>query len=160
MYLECTKAICTQLILLQKTLLAVEGLGRQLYPEFDLWETAQPFLEKWLRKQMGPSVLLQQLRANLPFFIEQLPHMPRLLNDVLLLNKEQQLASLEKQALESSSPITRNAHYKGMGLALLISMTIIGSMNYFHFISNEKLSIIAFGTAFIGGLLAIINWRR
>lgn len=149
-----------QLVLLQKTLLAVEGLGRQLDPELDLWATAKPFLEKWLRKQMGPRVLLQQLQANLPFFIEQLPHMPRLLNDVLLLSKEQQLASLEKQALESSSPITRNAHYKGMGLTLLISMTLMGSMNYFHYISNEKLSIIAFGTAFIGGLLAIINWRR
>ena len=149
-----------QLVLLQKTLLAVEGLGRQLDPELDLWATAKPFLEKWLREQMGPKIFLKQLRANLPFFIEQLPHMPRLLNDVLLLNKEQRLLALEKLALQSSPAAARNAYYKGVGLSLFMAMITFGGMSYFHYIPNEKLAIIAFGTAFIGGLLAIMNWRR
>ncbi|MFA6301590.1 MAG: ubiquinone biosynthesis regulatory protein kinase UbiB, partial [Legionella sp.] len=72
-----------QLILLQKTLLVVEGLGRQLYPDLDLWNTAKPFLEKWLKEQIGPKAVLRQLKQNLPFFAEQLPHMPRLIYEVL-----------------------------------------------------------------------------
>jgi ubiquinone biosynthesis protein len=76
-----------QLMLLQKTLLAVEGLGRQLYPELDLWLTAKPFLEKWLRTRFGPKVFFQELKTQFPFFAEQLPHLPKLLYDVLELNK-------------------------------------------------------------------------
>src|SRR5471030_874231 len=55
-----------QLILLQKTLLNVEGLGRQLYPELDLWNTAQPFLERWMRERVSPKTLLKEIRAHLP----------------------------------------------------------------------------------------------
>ncbi|NNM59493.1 MAG: ubiquinone biosynthesis regulatory protein kinase UbiB [Legionellales bacterium] len=65
-----------QLLLLQKTLLNVEGLGRQLYPDLDLWSTARPFLEKWLQQQVGPKAFLRKIRANLPFWLEQLPNMP------------------------------------------------------------------------------------
>lgn len=86
-----------QLVLLQKTLLAIEGLGRQLYPELDLWATAKPFLEKWLKEQMGPKAFLKQLRENLPFLIDQLPHMPRLLHEVLELSKEQKIRALEQR---------------------------------------------------------------
>jgi ubiquinone biosynthesis protein len=60
-----------QLILLQKTLLAVEGLGRQLDPDLDLWVTAKPYLERWLASQLGVKALLTHWRNNLPFFIEQ-----------------------------------------------------------------------------------------
>lgn len=77
-----------QLILLQKTLLAIEGLGRQLYPELDLWATAKPFLEKWVREQMGPKAFIKRLKQNLPFFTEQLPHMPKLIFDILEMKKE------------------------------------------------------------------------
>lgn len=76
-----------QLMLLQKTLLAVEGLGRQLYPELDLWTTAKPFLERWLKTRFGPKVFFQELKTQFPFFAEQLPHLPKLLYDVLELNK-------------------------------------------------------------------------
>jgi ubiquinone biosynthesis protein len=85
-----------QLILLQKTLLAVEGLARQLHPELDLWATAKPYLEKWLASQIGVRALLTHWRQNVPFLIEQLPYMPRLLNDVLTLTREQQLRQLEQ----------------------------------------------------------------
>lgn len=97
-----------QLILLQKTLFAIEGLGRQLYPDLDLWTTAKPFLGKWLRAQTGPKAVLEQLRENIPFFAEQLPHMPRLMFDVLTLSKEQKLRELApaKQAKVSSSRLS------------------------------------------------------
>lgn len=66
------------LVLLQKTLLNVEGLGRQLYPELDLWQTALPFLENWNRKRMKPSYLWRQLKDNVPDWVEQFPHFPQL----------------------------------------------------------------------------------
>jgi len=72
-----------QLVLLQKTLLNIEGLGRQLDPELDLWATAKPFLEKWMVDQLGPRKLLQQLRAEAPRFAKLLPQLPRLLHDYL-----------------------------------------------------------------------------
>ncbi len=74
-----------QLVLLQKTLLNVEGLGRQLYPDLDLWSTAQPFLEDWMRKRIGPSGLIKSLQNHLPSWLEQSPEMPpQLVHDALL----------------------------------------------------------------------------
>ena len=67
-----------QLVLLQKTLLYVEGLGRQLYPKLDLWETAKPFLEDWVSEQMGVKAFLKQTKQNLPYWLEKAPQMPEL----------------------------------------------------------------------------------
>lgn len=85
-----------QLVLLQKTLLAVEGLGRQLDPELDLWRTAKPFLEKWVKEQVGPKAFLKHVKDNLPFFIEELPHMPKRIHDLITLQKEQALQLREE----------------------------------------------------------------
>ena len=65
-----------QLVLLQKTLLNIEGLGRQLYPDLDLWQTAHPFLEHWIQERYHPRKLLDQLRRYGPELLEQAPHMP------------------------------------------------------------------------------------
>jgi len=90
-----------QLVLLQKTLLNVEGLGRQLYPELDLWSTAQPFLEKWMRGRIGPAGLLKSLKIHLPEWIEQSPEMPQLVHDVLLqLRHSGPSDSASRQAIE------------------------------------------------------------
>ncbi len=72
-----------QLVLLQKTLLNIEGLGRDLDPELDLWSTAKPFLEKWMLEQVGPQKLLQQLKAEAPQYAKLLPALPRLVQDFL-----------------------------------------------------------------------------
>ncbi len=68
-----------QLVLLQKTLLNIEGLGRQLYPDLDLWKTAKPFLENWMEEQVGPRALLRNLKDDLPYLIEKMPEMPDLI---------------------------------------------------------------------------------
>ncbi|MET1114910.1 MAG: ubiquinone biosynthesis regulatory protein kinase UbiB [Comamonas sp.] len=68
-----------QLVLLQKTLLNIEGLGRQLDPDLDLWSTAKPFLEKWMLDQMGPQRLWRELRNEAPTYAKLLPELPRLL---------------------------------------------------------------------------------
>ena len=67
-----------QLMLLQKTLLNIEGLGRELYPELDLWKTAQPILRSWMRERMSPRTVLRQLRTQLPDTIEALKQVPQL----------------------------------------------------------------------------------
>jgi len=72
-----------QLVLLQKTLLNIEGLGRQLYPELDLWTTAKPFLERWMDELVGARAMLRSLRENLPYMIEKLPEMPALIYEAL-----------------------------------------------------------------------------
>jgi ubiquinone biosynthesis protein len=72
-----------QLILLQKTLFNIEGLGRQLYPELDLWQTAQPYLRKWMRARTGPRAMLQRIRARWPDTMLALQQMPLLFRDVV-----------------------------------------------------------------------------
>lgn len=114
-----------QLVLLQKTLLAIEGLGRQLYPDLDLWTTAKPFLEKWLKAQVGPRAFVKRLRENIPFLTEQLPGMPRLLNDVLVLAKEEKIEAL--QAIARVSESSKVPARRG-GLGLGICITAIGAL--------------------------------
>lgn len=64
-----------QLVLLQKTLLNVEGLGRQLNDELDLWKTAKPFLQNWMNDRLGPKGFMREMKAQLPFILESLPHL-------------------------------------------------------------------------------------
>ena len=72
-----------QLTLLQKTLLYIEGLGRQLYPQLDLWQTAKPFLENWVKEQIGPNAVAREIKDNLPFWGEKIPQIPDLVFDYL-----------------------------------------------------------------------------
>ena len=72
-----------QLVLLQKTLLNIEGLGRQLDPDLDLWSTAKPFLEHWMREQIGPHRLWKGLKDQAPYYAKLLPDLPRLLHGYL-----------------------------------------------------------------------------
>jgi ubiquinone biosynthesis protein len=72
-----------QLVLLQKTLLNIEGLGRQLDPELDLWNSAKPFLEQWMLDQVGPKRFFSQLRDQAPQYAKLLPQLPRLMTDYL-----------------------------------------------------------------------------
>ncbi|MBU1309613.1 MAG: ubiquinone biosynthesis regulatory protein kinase UbiB [Gammaproteobacteria bacterium] len=84
-----------QLVLLQKTLLYIEGLGRQLYPQLDLWKTAKPFLENWVKQQVGLPAVWRQIKDNLPFWAEKLPQMPNLLHQYLEQGPKQQRQLLQ-----------------------------------------------------------------
>ncbi len=72
-----------QLVLLQKTLLNIEGLGRQLYPDLDLWKTAKPYLERWMSEQIGTRAFARRLRTNLPIWSEKVPELPALMHQFL-----------------------------------------------------------------------------
>jgi len=78
-----------QLTLLQKTLLNVEGLARQLDPDLDLWKTAKPILEKWISKQLGWRGLIEGLKTEAPSWAKILPTLPRLIADALVQGRDQ-----------------------------------------------------------------------
>ncbi len=90
-----------QLVLLQKTLLNIEGLGRQLYPELDLWETAHPFLERWLRNRFHPKTLLKEFKRYAPEWMEKFPEIPgTLFNNLERFQELGEIAPQIKQAAE------------------------------------------------------------
>lgn len=80
-----------QLVLLQKTLLNIEGLGRQLDPDLDLWTTAKPFLTRWMNEQIGPKALLNNLRREAPDWAEILPTLPRKISALVDENRQQEM---------------------------------------------------------------------
>lgn len=82
------------LVLLQKTLLNIEGLGRQLYPDLDLWQTALPYLENWNAKRLNPFTVLSRIQENIPGWIEQLPELPQLMIDAV--TQSSQLSEINK----------------------------------------------------------------
>jgi len=101
------------LVLLQKTLLNIEGLGRQLYPQLDLWQTAMPFLERWMQDRYHPKNILAELRRHGPGWLEKMPEVPELLFDAAeqirrfeqiapaIQSTAQQMAQLEQRQLRS-----------------------------------------------------------
>ena len=118
-----------QLVLLQKTLLYIEGLGRQLYPALDLWQTAKPFLENWVKEQMGVKAVFNKVKDNLPFWNEKLPEIPDLVYDYLKTNREAQrlqlstLKQLQRQQQHHSKKVTILAVIATLAICLTISFT-------------------------------------
>ena len=109
-----------QLVLLQKTLLNIEGLGRQLDPELDLWSSAKPFLEKWMLDQIGPQKLFDELKGQAPLYAKLLPQLPRLLHDYLQRPRQQDARQLEKLLAEQrrTNSLLQILLYLGMGFIM------------------------------------------
>jgi ubiquinone biosynthesis protein len=103
--------------LLQKTLLNIEGLGRQLYPELNLWETAKPFLERWMREQVGPRALVKALRRELPAVAPLIPELPGLIHELLRRMRDEQLVlNTRSQDLEALRQAVRHGQRRLDGL--------------------------------------------
>lgn len=126
---EFNMEIQPQLLLLEKTLLHIEGLGRQLYPQLDLWDTAKPFLERWLSEQMGVRALVKGLKKNLPYIAENLPDLPQLTFKALhkIANDELQIEWKSKQ-VESLEKEIRRANRRSIRAIIGASFVISGSI--------------------------------
>jgi ubiquinone biosynthesis protein len=123
-----------QLVLLQKTLLNIEGLGRQLDPDLDLWNTAKPFLEKWMVEQIGPQRLIEELKAQAPRYAKVLPDLPRLLHDYLRQRPSDHRRDLQDLLAEQrrTNRLLQAIIYGGIGFALgLIAMQILVRVRVF-----------------------------
>lgn len=123
-----------QLVLLQKTLLNIEGLGRELDPDLDLWNTAKPFLEKWMIDQVGPKKLLDQLRNEAPRYATLLPELPRLLVDFLQRGKSDPTRGLDALLAEQkrTNRLLQALLYGGVGFVLgLVAMQLLVRVRVF-----------------------------
>jgi ubiquinone biosynthesis protein len=121
-----------QLVLLQKTLLNIEGLGRQLDPDLDLWSTAKPFLEKWMLNQVGPKKLWDQLVAEAPRYAKLLPELPRLVHDFLKHRQSDgnpQLQLLIEEQRRTNRMLQRLMWLGGGFLAGLLAMQVFIRMH-------------------------------
>lgn len=119
-----------QLILLQKTLLNIEGLGRQLYPELDLWQTAKPFLENWMIQRNGLSGLFKDIKKNMPELRDILPKLPMLVQQSLESSAKLsiQLADTEKEIIQLRKEVKRSnqrAISTTIGTGFILSAAII-----------------------------------
>jgi ubiquinone biosynthesis protein len=143
-----------QLILLQKTLLNIEGLGRQLYPDLDLWASSKPIIERWLKKQMGVRAFVQRVQDNLPLWAEMLPEMPALVFEVLNEQKCQlEMARFERQREQETPRLQTKSRQVWLGLCggFLLSAVSITMPAVF----NVPLSGLLSGAGVICLLLAI-----
>ena len=105
-----------QLVMLQKTLLNIEGLGRELDPDLDLWQTAKPFLERWMREQVGWRGLVRTIRHEAPFWAATLPQLPRLVHRALA---EDRLGTLERAIERLAAQNTRRNRLLSALVALI-----------------------------------------
>jgi len=123
-----------QLVLLQKTLLNIEGLGRQLDPDLDLWSTAKPFLERWMLDQVGPHKLLQELRDQAPRYAKILPELPRLLHSYLADRHDAARRDMRELLAEQrrTNRLLQGIVYGGIGFALgLVVMQLLVRVRLF-----------------------------
>jgi ubiquinone biosynthesis protein len=143
-----------QLVLLQKTLLYVEGLGRQLYPQLDLWQTAKPFLEHWMKDQMGPKALYKKIYENLPFWSEKLPDMPDLLHDSLRTVKALPLQSrIQHEQYMQAVKRSRKTQFLGqvsLGITVITCVLALSGRPYYE--------VIALGA--VASLGWIVTWYK
>ena len=143
------------LVLLQKTLLNVEGLGRQLYPDLDLWQTAFPYLESWNSKRLNPLTFLNKIQESIPKWVEQLPNLPQLVMDNLA--QIPSIGALQAKVLQAQlrreNEIKRKMRFKkyvGMSCVLFAGISLIPtSLNFLQSIPSATLIFVGFGIYFL-----------
>ena len=143
------------LVLLQKTLLNVEGLGRQLYPDLDLWQTALPYLEKWNYKRLSPLTLIDKIKENIPTWVDQLPNLPQLVVENLILNTKLQTnqATILAEQVKREAEIKTKRHLKTcVGIALILLAGVSMAPTVLSFLNNTQivtLILAGFGIYFL-----------
>ncbi len=154
-----------QLVLLQKTLLNIEGLGRQLYPDLDLWKTAKPFLERWMSEQIGPRSFIKHVKENAPMWAEHLPKLPNLIFDVIQQAKtgklkvsldDAQISSIQQQLKRNS----RRSFLTILGTGLFLSATIIFALDGYSKTMLWNMPYISWVLGGVGITLLVVAWPK
>jgi ubiquinone biosynthesis protein len=112
-----------QLLMLQKTLLNIEGLGRELDPDLDLWQTAKPFLERWMREQVGWRGLVRAIRHEAPFWAATLPQLPRLVHRALAEDRLGALQTAVEQLTQQNA--RRNRLLAALLAAIILAIVLL-----------------------------------
>jgi len=154
-----------QLVLLQKTLLNVEGLGRDLYPDLDLWRTAKPFLERWMNEQVGVRAFMRSIADNAPRWAERLPEIPGLLHEVL---KRAEGGKFKVVADDGDRRelyhILRRAEQRIyvaiIGAALVISAAVILALDSFMPLMVGRAPLLTWLLGALGGILLMVAWPK
>jgi ubiquinone biosynthesis protein len=143
-----------QLVLLQKTLLNIEGIGRQIYPELDLWDTAMPLMERWMKQQIGPLGVLKQIAEKSPEWFHQLPEIPHLAFEAL--NELRQLGKYNRQQAHAISELQsevqksgRQTRYARWGTSTLILALILA---FLPVVDMSHIDQIPIGSWVLGGI--------
>lgn len=152
-----------QLVLLQKTLLNIEGLGRQLYPDLDLWSTAKPFLERWVQEQVGAEAFVKQVRKNFPAVSEALPEAPLLLHEMLRQLRRGEVkvvwqsgeARDLRQELRQSQQRTRATIAGG---ALIVSATVLWALAGYGPNAPWHVPALSLFMGLAGSGLLLVSW--
>ena len=152
-----------QLVLLQKTLLNIEGLGRQLYPDLDLWQTAKPFLENWMRSQIGPKAIFKQIKDNFPLWLEQIPQMPALVNDILTQAKEGKLTtSISREQMDEikkeMQTNNQRTFFAVIGSSLIIGASVIFALDGYSKFMIEDIPLASWLLGATGIIIIFNTW--
>ncbi|MGD8379063.1 MAG: ubiquinone biosynthesis regulatory protein kinase UbiB, partial [Gammaproteobacteria bacterium] len=145
-----------QLVLLQKTLLNIEGLGRQLYPDLDLWQTAKPFLERWMREQVGPRAVLRDFVRDLPKLVELARDLPQRLDSVLTgleegrLGMSRQIEAMNRYRRESGRARRKLFAAVAGGMLEVSGVVLIGS--------STAPVLLGWGVAALGLAVTLAAW--
>ncbi len=154
-----------QLVLLQKTLLNIEGLGRQLYPDLDLWKTAKPILEQWMHERMGIQAAVKTLQQEIPNWIHTLPTLPRLMHELGQQAQEGKLKTqLSTDDLTKIKEEIRNASYRTSGAiagaALVVGAAIIKGLDGYATTMLAGFPILSWVLGIWGGVLLISSLTK
>ncbi len=154
-----------QLVLLQKTLLNVEGLGRTLNPELDLWSTAKPFFERWMDNQLGFGKAKRELQSQIPRWGAIMPQLPGLLHDVLQQSRDGQLTNQQQnQQLEALRREIEEGNQRRSLLLPAVAMILASAIIYG--LDGRAPTMVAgapFSSWLLGGFgfwLLIMAWSR
>jgi ubiquinone biosynthesis protein len=147
-----------QLVLLEKTLLNIEGLGRQLYPDLDLWVTAKPFLERWMREQVGPKRVIEEVRKQAPQWAGQLPQIPNLIFTALsqMSHQEERMQAQTHAIDELGKELKKGRHnlpFRLLGLFSLAAAWVVTDPASLNHIKDADLTSLGL---FLAGVYLLV----
>jgi ubiquinone biosynthesis protein len=144
------------LVLLQKTLLNIEGLGRQLYPDLDLWQTAQPYLEQWLKDRYSPKSMFNQLKRYAPDWLEHFPQIPPMIFQALKSAQNNETNDVAKQSVIRQKSDSVWAKFStALGFAGIGGGVAIGLSQWPMVLSQPPL--VSIGLVFAGLLILVLR---